>query len=179
MTEKRQRTGSIRRSKPERRYHDRRTDEERRRIPVEEVEVVKKVLVTGDRGWDDIPRVVEELKGYRPGTILIHGKCRGADVICAAVAEALGFEVRGYAADWTKHPRAAGPIRNQQMVDQEHTVDSPIDICIAFHNSIQDSRGTADMLDRAVRAGIPWKLVRSHVPVDEGVETSARVYTEE
>lgn len=160
MTERRQRTGSIRRSKPTRRYHERRSDEERRRIPVENV--VKKILVTGDRDWDDIPRVVEELRGYRPGTVLIHGKCRGADIICAAVAEALGFEVRDYPADWVAHSNAAGPIRNQQMIDKENAPEEPIDVCLAFHNAIQDSRGTADMLDRVVKANIPWKLVTSH-----------------
>ena len=158
--EPRRRSGNIRRTKPERRYHERRTDEERRQLPAEAH--VKKILVTGDREWDDISRVVEELKGYRPGTILIHGACRGADNICAAVAEALGFEVRSYPADWVKHRKAAGPIRNQQMINEEHRPEEPIDLCLAFHNNIKNSRGTADMLDRVNKASIPWKLITSH-----------------
>lgn len=156
-----QRTGTIRRAKGERRYHVRRDDEERRQLPVENL--VKKILITGDRAWDDIPRVVEELKGYRPGTILVHGACRGADVICAAVAEALGFEVRAYPADWARYPRAAGPIRNQQMLDEEHKPEEPIDLCLAFHNNIQESRGTADMIKRVDKAGIPYKINTSHL----------------
>ena len=151
------RKGEVRRVKTSRRYYDRRDEgEERRKAP--ESELVRKIVVTGDRAWDDIPRVVEELKGYRPGTILIHGACRGADVICAAVAEALGFVVRGYPADWEKHRKAAGPIRNQQMIDVEKTPEEPIDLCLAFHNNIENSRGTADMIKRVDKANIPMKL---------------------
>lgn len=154
------RTGTIRRTQGTRRYHDRRLDEERRQLPEEQL--VRKILVTGDRNWDDIPRVVEELKGYRPGTILIHGACRGADIICAAVGEAFGFIVKGYPADWDKYPRAAGPIRNQQMLDEEHRPEEPIDLCLAFHNDIDSSRGTADMLRRVQKTDIAWKLNTSH-----------------
>jgi hypothetical protein len=157
--EPRRRTGDIRRTKSDRRYYTQRDPEERRKLPAEKY--VHKILVTGDREWSDITRVVEELKGYRPGTILVHGACRGADIICAAVAEALRFEVRPYPADWVKHKKAAGPIRNQQMLDVENKPEEPIDLCLAFHNNIQDSRGTADMLDRVVKAGVPWKLCTS------------------
>jgi hypothetical protein len=155
-----QRTGNIRRGASERRYHDRRDDEERRTVPAQAL--VKKIIVTGDRAWDDIPCVVEALSGYRSGTVLIHGACRGADIICAAVAETLGFVVRGYPADWAKYPRAAGPIRNQEMLDKEHRSDEPIDLCLAFHDDIKNSKGTADMLDRVVKSAIPWKLHTSH-----------------
>ncbi len=155
------RSGNIRREKVERRYHDRRDDDERRTVPCEAL--VKKILVTGDREWSDIPRVVEELKGYRPGTVLVHGACRGADIICAAVAEALGFEVRAYPADWVKFKKAAGPIRNRQMITEEHKPEEPIDLCLAFHNHIQDSTGTADMLDCVVKSAIPWKLNSSRL----------------
>jgi hypothetical protein len=153
------RQGDIRRNRPDRRYHLRRDPEGRRQAP--EGALVRKLLVTGDRDWDDIPRVVEELKGYRPGTILVHGACRGADTICAVVAETLGFTVRPYRADWTTHGLAAGPIRNQRMIDEEHRTDEPIDLCLAFHNDIERSAGTADMVSRATRAGIPWKLCTS------------------
>ena len=153
------RTGTLRRTKLERRYYDRRDDDERRKLPEEKL--VKKILVTGDRNWDDITTVVETLKNYPPGTTLVHGACRGADIICAAVAEALGFVVKAYPADWTQFKRAAGPIRNQQMIDVESSEESPIDVCLAFHNDIYQSHGTADMLDRVIKKDIPFKLVTS------------------
>lgn len=151
---------NIRRVRKDRRYHVRRDPDERRKLPAEKL--VQKILITGDREWDDIPRVVEVLKGYRPGTILVHGACRGADIICAAVAETLGFEVRGYPADWEKHRKAAGPIRNRQMLTEEHKPEEPIDVVFAFHNNFENSRGTADMVKIVDKAGIPWELITSH-----------------
>lgn len=163
----------IRRGAKERRYCPRPVDEERRQQvrrdsgerrkepvtpPVPEPHMVKKILVTGDREWSDIPRVIEALSPYAPGTVLVHGTCRGADNVCAAVAESMGFVVRAYPADWARYPRAAGPIRNQQMLDMEHWRDGPIDVCHAFHNHIEDSRGTADMVHRAGKAHIPVVL---------------------
>lgn len=165
MEDDKLRRGTFRRVRSDRRYHDRRDDEERRQLPEEKL--VKKILVTGDRNWDDIHRVVEELKGYRPGTILVHGACRGADNTCAAVAEALGFKVRSYPADWEKHRKAAGPIRNQQMLTLEHKPDEPIDMCLVFHNDIENSKGTADMLDRVIKAELPWKLITSYAETKE------------
>lgn len=156
------RTGNLRRSKPDRRYYDRREDEERRKLPEENL--VKKILVTGDREWADIPRAVEALKGYRPGTILVHGACRGADIICAAVAEALGFEVRSYPANWEAHGRSAGAIRNRLMLTEEHKAEEPIDLCLAFHNNIVASRGTKDMMACTEKAGIFTQLITSHIP---------------
>lgn len=122
-----------------------------------------KVLVTGDRDWSDVERVAEVLQLLPSGTVLVHGACRGADVTCALVAEQLGFEARPYPADWARYPRAAGPIRNQQMLDEEHTEEAPIDLCLAFHNDIERSRGTADMLRRVVKARIPHRVVTSRV----------------
>jgi hypothetical protein len=120
-----------------------------------------KVLVTGDRRWVDVERVVEELQKLPSGTIVVHGACRGADVTCAAVAEALGFEVRPYPADWVRYPRAAGPIRNQQMLDAENKPGEPIDLCLAFHNDIENSSGTSDMVRRVKKADIVWLLITS------------------
>ena len=47
-------------------------------------------------------------------------------------------------ADWTKHGKAAGPIRNQKMLDE-----CP-DLVVAFPGG----KGTADMVRRAMKAGI-------------------------
>lgn len=163
------RTGNTRRSAKERRYHDRRADGERRQLPASSF--VKKILVTGDREWDDIPRIVETLKGYRPGTVLVHGAYRGADTICAAVGEALGFNVRSYPPDWERYHKAAGPIRNQQMLDEEHKPDDQIDLCLAFHNHIEDSTGTADMLNRVKKTSIPWILNTSNPCSEPDVQT--------
>lgn len=125
------------------------------------VELVKKILVTGDREWNDIETVVDTLKQLPTDTILVHGAARGADNICAAVAETLGFIVRAYPADWDRFHKRAGFIRNQQMLAEEHRADEPIDLCLAFHNNVESSRGTRDMIERATKAKITVRLITS------------------
>lgn len=120
-----------------------------------------KVLVTGSRDWVDEETVRTVLEQFPSGTIVVHGACRGADNTCAAVAEALGFLTKSYPADWSKHGKAAGPIRNQLMLDAENTAEQPIDACLAFHNNIAESKGTLDMVTRAKAAGVPVAVFRS------------------
>lgn len=120
-----------------------------------------KILVTGDRYWTDIDCVYLTLKEFPAETIIIHGACKGADTACDLVARALGFTVRDYPAQWTGCDRSAGPIRNQKMLDCEHVNHEPIDLCLAFHDNIDDSRGTKDMVKRAQKAKILTRLIRS------------------
>ena len=73
--------------------------------------------------------------------------------MAAEVARSLGFIVEPYPADWSQYGRAAGPIRNQQMLD------SGVQLVLAFHDHIETSKGTQDMLRRAQRAGVATDLI--------------------
>jgi hypothetical protein len=66
-------------------------------------------------------------------------KRRGADTLAGIIAEQIGLQVEVYPADWNRHGQAAGPIRNQQMLDQGRP-----DIVLAFHANISQSKGTKD-----------------------------------
>jgi hypothetical protein len=57
--------------------------------------------------------------------------------------------VQHFPADWNRYGRAAGPIRNQQMLDE----GAP-DAVIAFSVNLESSRGTADMVRRSRNAGL-------------------------
>ncbi len=57
----------------------------------------------------------------------------------------MGLEVERYPADWEQYGKAAGHIRNQQMLD------SGVDIAVEFPGG----RGTADMRARLNKAGVP------------------------
>ena len=122
-----------------------------------------KVLVTGDREWgpDDVDLVFRELSKLPPGTIIVHGVCRGVDTIAGIVAEQLGFTVREYPARWDVLGRAAGQIRNQVMIDHEHLEREPIDLVLAFHYNISASKGTSGMISLAQRAGLNVQLISS------------------
>lgn len=69
------------------------------------------------------------------------GGCRGADLDAEAWARENHIPVRTFPADWEKHGKAAGPIRNGEML-------AGADGVVAFPGG----RGTADMLKQAGRA---------------------------
>jgi len=122
-----------------------------------------KVLCCGDRNWNDwkpINSVLEELKSPTRDIVVIHGKARGADSMCGFIANKLGYEVKEYKADWEQYGKAAGPIRNRQML-QEHKTDEPIQEVIAFHDDIEQSKGTKNMIEQAQKHGIRVRLITS------------------
>lgn len=114
-----------------------------------------RVLICGSRDWTDRATIRECLEGYGPGTVVLEGEARGADTLAREIAEELGFAVLAFPADWKRFGRAAGPIRNQRMLDEGRP-----DMVIAFHDDISRSRGTADMIRRAMKRGIPTKTIR-------------------
>lgn len=106
-----------------------------------------RVLVCGGRDYIDTRRLNATLRGLDPPpTTIIHGDYSGADELAGKWARRNLITERPFPPDWTKHGRAAGPIRNQQMLDEgkPHLV-------VAFPGNT----GTADMIRRAEAAGIP------------------------
>lgn len=99
-----------------------------------------------------------ELRDTGPHTF-IHGTCRGVDQTGAMIARRFGWDVEAYPALWKVHGRAAGPIRNQQMLD------TGIDVLLAF--PMEGGRGTQDMIRRAKKAGILTTVV--FLDTQEGV----------
>lgn len=78
-------------------------------------------------------------------TEIIEGGAPGADAGARIFGDIAGVPVKTYRASWFKHGRAAGPIRNQRMIDEGKP-----DLVVAFPGG----RGTADMVGRARKAGI-------------------------
>jgi hypothetical protein len=115
------------------------------------------VLCCGDRAWTDRETIARELAALGPGTVVVHGACRGADMLSDSVASVLGYGRRSFPAKWDEHGRAAGPIRNRHMVK----ANPDIELVLAFHNNISASRGTADMVSVARKVGIPVRIVIS------------------
>ena len=50
--------------------------------------------------------------------LLLHGGDRGADQAIGRAAHQLGWRVQSLAADWRRHGRSAGPIRNRLLLEQ-------------------------------------------------------------
>lgn len=113
----------------------------------------ERVLVCGSRNWSDR----DYLEGFLDRTleshgidVVIHGAARGADTMAGEWASKRGIPVMAFPADWAAHGRAAGPIRNQRMLDEGKPT-----LVIAFALNLSTSKGTSDMLRRAGRANLP------------------------
>ena len=114
------------------------------------------IVVTGDRYWAFYDIILETLRAYPPDTVIVEGGARGADTFARLAAQKLGLECRTYPAQWQVYGRSAGPIRNRAMLELERP-----DLVLAFHNHLQQSKGTKDMLRQALRRGVPVLLVGS------------------
>ena len=80
---------------------------------------------------------------------VVSGGARGADTHGVSWAELHDVPVRRFPADWNAHGRAAGPTRNAEMAKYA-------DSLVAVWDG--QSRGTRDMINRALREGL-WVYV--------------------
>ena len=113
-----------------------------------------RVLVCGGRDFattsmaerDFVSNTLTRLDAERgPFFTVIHGCAPGADSEARYWAEMAGAREAPFRADWRTYGRAAGPLRNQRMLD-----DGRPGLVIAFPGG----RGTADMVRRARAAGV-------------------------
>lgn len=116
----------------------------------------RRVIICGSRTWTDVEAIRALLKTLPPDTVIIHGAAPGADTIAGHEAHALGFEVEAHPADWERRGRAAGPIRNREMLD------SGVDRVYAFRTDGR-SPGTDNMVRQAAAARV-YVEVRHDVP---------------
>jgi hypothetical protein len=121
------------------------------------------VIITGGRDFDNYA-VFKETLDHLFGALavrLIAGACDrgtltftrpdgtkiyGADGLTERYAAEGSYDFTPYPADWKKHGRSAGPIRNSEMIK------SGAEICIGFWDG--KSKGTFDMMNKADKAGI-------------------------
>lgn len=109
-----------------------------------------RVLICGGRDYDDYMHFAATMTGIeierRRIEVVIHGGARGADWCAHLFANCAPKRTEiVFPADWKAHGRAAGPIRNQRMLDE----GGP-ELVVAFPGG----KGTADMVRRARKAGV-------------------------
>lgn len=112
-------------------------------------------MVCGDRHWTDreaIREVLEKLwkEGYR---VLIEGGADGADKIAGEEGTDLAYVVIEVKANWKRHHNGAGPVRNAVML----TLNP--DLVVAFHHDLANSKGTANMVKQARKAGVRLEVI--------------------
>jgi hypothetical protein len=98
------------------------------------------VIVTGGRDFQDERLVFLVLEYLNPEKV-IQGGAAGADALARAWAAKLGgVPCETFEADWATHGKAAGPIRNREMLFRY-----PYAVVVAFPGG----RGTEDCVKQA------------------------------
>jgi predicted Rossmann-fold nucleotide-binding protein len=119
-----------------------------------------------DLAWSH-QRVAAELlarSGGRLVHLVLHGGARGADAAIARAAHQLGWSSLVMPAEWRRHGRAAGPIRNRELLEQAiaraaaHT--SPGSSASVLVVAFPGGAGTASLVQQARRMAS-----RSPVPI--------------
>lgn len=105
-----------------------------------------KVIISGTRTIKDAALLEKAIadSGYTI-TRVIHGGARGVDTLAAQWASAHRVPTSVYLADWDGHGKAAGPIRNGDMLKDA-------DALVAVWDGA--SPGTANMIRQAMNAGL-------------------------
>lgn len=107
-----------------------------------------RVLVCGGRDFRDWQRLATELDrlhAERDFAEVIHGAAPGADTLADTWARSRGIVPSRYYALWQTEGKAAGPRRNQRMLDEGRP-----DLVVAFPGG----KGTEDLVRRAKAAGV-------------------------
>jgi len=112
-----------------------------------------RLLITGSRYFNDavlmhaaISDAVSTLRGFGfTRIVLVHGGARGADTLAAHIGRSMGLEIEAHPARWDAFGRAAGPVRNREMVELG------ADLVLAF--PVGESQGTRGCMRLAREEG--------------------------
>lgn len=119
-----------------------------------------RVLICGSRDWSK-PIPIDVVVGgfaavYGAANVtVIHGAARGADSMAASAAHRHGIDCEDYPAAWATDGKAAGPIRNQRMLDEGKP-----EVVVAFSDDLATSRCVVrlDCLEYSLANGEKWGI---------------------
>ncbi|WNF07240.1 DUF2493 domain-containing protein [Brevibacillus borstelensis] len=116
-----------------------------------------KVIVAGTRTFNDYSRLKREIDDFLKETYvfgapitIVSGGARGADKLGERYAKENDYLVEVHPADWDRHGKRAGYIRNKEMAEVANAL-------IAFWDG--KSRGTRMMIELARSHGLDVRVV--------------------
>ena len=105
-----------------------------------------RVLIAGGRDFTDKQFLTEYMSTYLGSvTTLISGTARGADNLGEEWAKENGIAIERYPAQWSRDGKAAGPIRNAEMLKKGNP-----DLVVVF----EGGKGSAHMASISRKAGV-------------------------
>lgn len=113
-----------------------------------------KVIIAGGRDFNNKALLEKKMSFYFQNIEInevVCGCAKGADTLGRDWAEDKDIPVELFPADWDKHGKAAGYIRNKQMAEYATHL-------IAFWDG--ESRGTKHMIDLAKEYGLEIRIVK-------------------
>jgi hypothetical protein len=113
-----------------------------------------RLIIAGGRDFDDYDLLRAEADKYVSGeqhVEIVCGMARGADLLGKRYAEEMGFKLAEFPADWGRHKRRAGYVRNKEMAEYATH-------CLCFWDG--SSSGTGMMIGIAEGRGMPLRVVR-------------------
>ena len=118
-----------------------------------------RIVIAGSRGFEDyalLEQTLDHILDEQTDTIeLVSGHAKGADLLAEQYAKENNLPIHIIKPDWKAYGRAAGPIRNRQMLDYAKE-ESPL--VVAFWDG--QSKGTRNTIETARSLGIPVEIVR-------------------
>jgi hypothetical protein len=113
-----------------------------------------KVIVAGSRSFNDyehLEKTLDTLLQNKKFVEILSGGADGADKLGEQYAKTHGHILTVVPAQWSKHGKSAGPIRNKRMASMAEAL-------VAFWDG--ESKGTKSMLEEARKAGLEIREVR-------------------
>ena len=120
-------------------------------------DVKLKIIICGGRHFNDytllksiVDKQLIEHTILPSETEIVSGHCEGADMLGEQYAKEHGCALHIFPAEWTKYGKAAGPIRNKEMVDYIASADKSLVIAFVSNNT----RGTKNTVAQAKKLNI-------------------------
>jgi len=115
-----------------------------------------RILVCGDRNWQrrDIIEAVFDSILKDKIDMVIEGEAKGADKTSRRICQDRKIPYRPYFAEWKRYGLLAGMMRNTHML-----MEGKPDLIVAFFTKIENSKGTKNMINQGLDAGVEVLLV--------------------
>jgi len=113
-----------------------------------------KVIIAGGRdfnNYETLKTVCDYMLQNQTEIEIVSGGAKGADSLGEQYATEKGYKLSLFPADWDKHGKSAGYIRNKEMADYS-------DALIAFWDG--NSKGTNHMINLSKQKGLKVKVVK-------------------